>query len=77
MTRQTYQGMVAQLVLDVSGSMQGEPIEAVRNGMQILLSNLRTDPYALETAWLSVIVFDGQVRQLVLLTELMAFISPP
>ncbi len=64
------------LVLDVSGSMHGEPIEAVRNGMQILASTLRTDPYALETAFISVIVFDGSARQLVPLTELMAF-QPP
>lgn len=64
------------LVLDVSGSMHGEPIEAVRNGMQILASTLRTDPYALETAYLSVIVFDEKARQLVPLTELMAF-QPP
>lgn len=64
------------LVLDVSGSMHGEPIEAVRNGMQILLSTLRTDPYALETAWLSVIVFDGTARQLVPLTELISFQVP-
>ena len=47
------------LVLDVSGSMHGEKIEAVRNGMQMLVSTLRTDPYALETAYLSVIVFDA------------------
>jgi len=64
------------LVLDVSGSMHGEPIEAVRNGMQTLLSTLRTDPYALETAFLSVIVFDEKARQATPLTELMAF-QPP
>lgn len=64
------------LVLDVSGSMHGEPIEAVRNGMQMLVSTLRTDPYALETAFLSVIVFDSTARQLVPLTELMSF-QPP
>lgn len=64
------------LVLDVSGSMHGEPIEAVRNGMQMLVSTLRTDPYALETAFLSVIVFDEKARQVVPLTELMAF-QPP
>ena len=57
------------LVLDVSGSMMGEPIEAVRNGMQILASTLRTDPYALETAYLSVITFDGEARQVAPLTE--------
>ena len=64
------------LVLDVSGSMMGEPIEAVRNGMQILASTLRTDPYALETAYLSVITFDGEARQVAPLTELVAF-QPP
>lgn len=64
------------LVLDVSGSMLGEPIEAVRNGMQILASTLRTDPYALETAYLSVITFDSEARQAVPLTELVAF-QPP
>lgn len=64
------------LVLDVSGSMHGEPIEAVRNGMQILASTLRTDPYALETAYLSVITFDSEARQVVPLTELVAF-QPP
>ena len=46
------------LLLDTSGSMHGEPIEAVKNGMQILLSTLRQDPYALETAYLSLIAFD-------------------
>ncbi|WP_413204213.1 vWA domain-containing protein [Rhodospirillum sp. A1_3_36] len=64
------------LVLDVSGSMHGEPIEAVRNGMQMLVSTLRTDPYALETAFLSVIVFDEKARQVVPLTELMVM-QPP
>ena len=64
------------LVLDTSGSMHGEAIEAVKNGMQILLSTLRQDPYALETAYLSIISFDSQARQLVPLTELAAFQAP-
>lgn len=64
------------LVLDISGSMHGEPIEALRNGMQMLASTLRTDPYALETVFLSVIVFDNTARQLVPLTELMSFQMP-
>ncbi len=64
------------LVLDVSGSMSGEPIEAVRNGMQVLVSTLRTDPYALETAYLSVITFDEHANQVVPLTELISFQSP-
>jgi uncharacterized protein YegL len=64
------------LVIDVSGSMHGEPIEAVRNGMQTLVSTLRMDPYALETAFLSVITFDGNAQQVIALTDLMNF-NPP
>ena len=64
------------MVLDTSGSMMGEPIAAVETGVQTLLSALRQDPYALETAYLSVITFDSKARQLVPLTELTAFQMP-
>ncbi len=64
------------LVLDTSGSMSGEPIEAVRTGIRTLLSDLRSDPKALETAYLSIITFDSTARQLVPLTELMSFQEP-
>lgn len=64
------------LVLDTSGSMSGEPIESVKNGVQILLSTLRKDPYALETAYLSIITFDSTAQQLVPLTELAGFQMP-
>lgn len=64
------------LLLDTSGSMFGEPIEAVKNGMQTLLSTLRGDPYALETAYLSVITFNSKAEQIVPLTELATFQQP-
>lgn len=64
------------LVLDCSGSMAGEPIEAVRQGVKALLSDLRGDPQALETAFLSVITFDSGARQVCPLTELMQFQEP-
>ena len=64
------------LVLDTSGSMMGEPIAAVETGMQTLVSALRRDPYALETAYLSVITFDSSAKQIVPLTELTAFLAP-
>lgn len=64
------------LVLDTSGSMMGEPIEQVKNGVQMLVSGLRQDPQALETAYLSVITFDSSARQVVALTELTSF-QPP
>ncbi|MFB2578820.1 VWA domain-containing protein [Acinetobacter sp. c2-A9] len=64
------------LLLDTSGSMHGEPIEAVKNGVQVLLSTLRKDPHALETAYLSIITFDSQAKQVVPLTELVSFQMP-
>lgn len=64
------------LVLDTSGSMTGEPIEAVKNGVQVLVSTLRQDPYALETAFLSVITFNSSAKQVVPLTELSMFQMP-
>lgn len=45
--------------------MHGEPIEAVKNGVQTLLTTLKQDPYALETAHVSVITFDSSARQAV------------
>ncbi len=47
------------LLLDTSGSMGGEPIEAVKNGVQVMISSLRQNPQAIETAFLSVITFDS------------------
>jgi len=64
------------LVLDCSGSMTGEPIEAVRQGVKALLSDLRSDPQALETAYLSVITFNNSAQQVVPLTELTTFNEP-
>lgn len=64
------------LLLDTSGSMYGEPIEAVKNGVQTLVSTLRSDPYALETAYLSIITFNSNAQQITPLTELAMF-QPP
>ena len=64
------------LVIDTSGSMNGEPIEAVRNGIDLFVSSLRQDPHALETAYLSVITFDDKAQQIVPLTELADFQTP-
>ena len=64
------------LVLDTSGSMSGEPIQAVENGMQMLISALRQDPQALESAYLSVITFDSNAQQVVPLTDLASFQLP-
>lgn len=64
------------LLLDTSGSMYGEPLEAVRAGLDTLVQTLRQDPYALETAHLSVITFDGAARQAEPLTDITSFRTP-
>jgi uncharacterized protein YegL len=61
------------LLLDTSGSMSGEPIEAVKNGVQIMISALRQNPQAIETAFLSVITFDSVAQQIIPLTDLASF----
>ncbi|WP_432709519.1 vWA domain-containing protein [Pedobacter sp.] len=61
------------LLLDTSGSMSGEPIEAVKNGVQIMISSLRQNPQAIETAFLSVITFDSSAKQIIPLTDLASF----
>jgi uncharacterized protein YegL len=64
------------LIIDTSGSMHGEPIEAVKTGIDTLVAALRTDPQALETAHLAVIGFNSEPSELAPLTELIAF-NPP
>src|SRR6187399_275600 len=61
------------LLLDTSGSMTGEPIEAVKNGVQMMISSLRQNPQAIETAFLSVITFDSTAQQIIPLTDLASF----
>lgn len=63
-------------LIDVSESMVGEPIQQVQDGMRSIVQELRTDPYALETAFISVIVFAGKAKSLSPLTELYKFYPP-
>lgn len=58
------------ILVDISGSMRGEPIEAVKLGMNSLVDTLRQDPYALETAYLSIIAFNNEIHPVLPLTEL-------
>jgi uncharacterized protein YegL len=64
------------LLLDCSASMSGEPIEALRMGVKALVADLRTDPQALETAYISVITFSSSAQQVNPLTELITFQEP-
>jgi uncharacterized protein YegL len=64
------------VLLDTSGSMMGEPIEAVKNGVQVMISSLRQNPQAIETAFLSIITFNSTAQQVVPLTDLSSFQMP-
>lgn len=63
-------------LVDVSESMIGEPIEQVQDGMRTIIQELRMDPYALETAFVSIIAFAGKAECLSPLTELYKFYPP-
>ena len=58
------------LLIDSSGSMQGEPIHAVNVGIRAMLTALRQDPFALESVYLSLITFDREVKERLPLTAL-------
>ncbi|MBP5455558.1 MAG: VWA domain-containing protein [Paludibacteraceae bacterium] len=63
-------------LIDVSESMVGEPIKQVEDGMRTIIQELRTDPYALETVFVSVVAFAGRAKSLSPLTELYKFYPP-
>ncbi|MCL7987430.1 VWA domain-containing protein [Sphingobacterium sp. lm-10] len=65
--------LLAYFLLDTSGSMRGEPIQALNNGFNGLVSMLRMDPQAMDSLHISVITFDREVHCLVPLTDLASF----
>ncbi len=64
------------LVVDCSHSMRGAPIAAVRSGIERMANDLRSDPFAIETVWLSVIAFATGAEQVVPLTDVLQFTAP-
>ena len=63
-------------LIDVSESMVGEPIQMVQDGISSIIKDLRTDPYALETVWVSIIAFAGKSQKITPLIELYSFYPP-
>jgi uncharacterized protein YegL len=63
-------------LIDISESMVGEPIQQVEDGIATIIQTLKTDPNALETVWISIIVFAGQPKTLVPLQEIITFYPP-
>lgn len=50
------------ILIDSSTSMKGEAMDAVNSGIAILFKDLRTNPFALETVFLSVISFNTEAK---------------
>ncbi len=65
------------VLVDCSESMAGASVEAVQEGLGALVAQLRRNPYALETVYLSVIAFGYKARQVFPLTEIAAVSLPP
>jgi uncharacterized protein YegL len=63
-------------LLDTSGSMFGEPIQALNNALSGMINTLRSDPQALDSLWISIITYDRAVNEIVPLTELVSFQLP-
>jgi uncharacterized protein YegL len=63
-------------LLDTSGSMNGEPIQALNNAMSGMINTLRSDAQASESLWISIITFDREVNEVAPLTELPSFQLP-
>jgi uncharacterized protein YegL len=56
--------------------MIGEQIEQVQDGIAAIIKELRTDPYALETVYISIIAFAGKAKKIMPLLELTQFYPP-
>ena len=65
--------LLAYFLLDTSGSMSGEPIQALNNGFYGLINMLRSDPQAMDSLHISVITFDREVRNIIPLIDLASF----
>jgi uncharacterized protein YegL len=64
------------VMADISESMAGENLTILEKGMRSIVSDLMTDPHALETVWISVLGFAGRSRTLAPMTELADFMPP-
>ena len=63
-------------LIDVSESMVGDSIKNVNEGLHLIVTNLRSNPMALETAFISIIIFAGKAKTAVPLTEVISFSVP-
>ena len=77
MIESSYRRIPVYILVDTSGSMKGAPIEALNNQLKELKDALMSDPFAIESAWFSLITFGGgNARVVCPLTNVVNF-EPP
>ncbi len=64
------------LLLDISGSMIGAPIQAVDQGLSVFVDAVANEPQALETMRVSLIAFNSSASQLIPMTDVLDFNVP-
>lgn len=64
------------VLIDCSESMIGPGIEGLRTAVGAMLRELRRNPHALETVWLSFITFDSEAKQVAPLTPIQDVQTP-
>jgi uncharacterized protein YegL len=65
------------LCLDASGSMAGEPMQELNNGVQLFFESLRADPIAKASAEVAIVVFSDEAQVLLYFQGLGGLASPP
>lgn len=63
-------------LLDTSGSMYGESIQALNNALSVMINTLRSDAQASETVWISLVTFNREIEEVIGLTDLPSFQLP-
>ncbi|MDR3178126.1 MAG: VWA domain-containing protein [Campylobacteraceae bacterium] len=63
-------------LLDCSESMAGDKLDKMQDALSAVVNSLRSNPYALETVYVSVIAFAGVAKTIAPLTELCSFYPP-
>ena len=64
------------ILIDTSGSMHSGRIGFLKNGLRLLLSSLRQNPYLLDLVYLSIITYNTHAKEILPLTSIEEIVLP-